>query len=195
MTLLIANNKKSFLFFFKNRKRGKLLATINYGIMLIAINTSRGIMKIEDSTGIFTISELDEETNETYIGEFKVKLVLSPLDILSIDRDYRELVGTTNPFLATNDATNIAFALSQLKYRITSAPYFWEAKITNYRAGHVPKKILYSVLDKTLELHDMFKKNRKEELDKMQSRLVEQITRGEIKKTTEEDTELTEEKP
>ena len=147
-------------------------------------------MKIEDNMGIFVISEFDEEENQTYIGEFKVKLILSPLDILASDRDYRELIGNTNPFMATNDATNIAFALSQLKYRIVSAPVFWEAS-TGYRAGHVPKRILYSVLDKSLELQERFKRSKKEEMEKIQSKLAEQITKGEIRKKVEGDTELT----
>lgn len=147
-------------------------------------------MKIEDNVGIFTISELDQEMNQTLIGEFKVKLTLSPLDILAIDRDYRELLGPVNPLMATGEANDIAFALSQLKHRVLSSPSFWKG--LGFDGGHLPKNVLYSVLDKSIELQDMFKKQKQDEMEAIQARLIDQVKNGAIKKKVEEDTDLTE---
>lgn len=148
-------------------------------------------MRIEDNIGIFTISELDDETNETFIGEFKVKVILSPLDILGIDRDYRELIGAVNPIMASNDANNIAFALSQLRHRILSYPAFWKGG--EYDGGHLPKKVLYKILDDSIACQDKFKKDKQDEMEKIRKNLTKQVKAGKIKKKVAEETELTDE--
>jgi hypothetical protein len=147
-------------------------------------------MRIEDNVGVFTISEVSDETNETYIGEFKVKLILSPLDLLAIDRDYRELLGPVNPIMASSDANNIAFALSQLRHRILSYPSFWKGN--SYDGGHLPNNVLYAILDASIEVQDKFKKARQDEMAKIQAKLTKQVKSGKIKKKAQEESELTE---
>jgi hypothetical protein len=148
-------------------------------------------MRIEDNIGIYQINILDDESNESYVGEFRVKCILSPLDLLAIDRDYRELLGPINPIMASGDANNIAFALSQLKHRILAYPPFWKGD--SWDGGHLPKKVLYSILDHSIEVQDKFKKDRQDEMAKIQSRLVKQVKTGKIKKKVAEETELTNE--
>ena len=148
-------------------------------------------MRIEDNVGIFTISELDNETNETFIGEFRVKVILSPLDILSVDRDYRELIGAINPIMASNEANNIAFALSQLRHRILAYPSFWKGD--GYDGGHLPTKVLYKILDDSIACQDKFKKDKQDELEKIRKNLTKQVKAGKIKKKVVEETELTDE--
>jgi hypothetical protein len=147
-------------------------------------------MKIENNIGVFTVSELDPETNETYIGEFRVKLILSPLETIAIDRDYRELIGAVNPFMANSEANNLAFALSQLKHRVISSPSFWKGE--SYDGGHLPKKVLYSILDMSLEVQDKFKKQREDEMEAIRQKLTEQVKKGQIRKKAENEEELTE---
>lgn len=148
-------------------------------------------MRIEDNIGVFSISELDGESNESYVGEFKVKLILSPLETLAIDRDYRELIGPINPLMASNDANNIAFALSNLKHRILAYPSFWKG--SGYDGGHLPKSVLYKILDLSIECQDKFKQLKQEEMNKIQKRLTQQMKTNKIKKKTQEETELNEE--
>lgn len=147
-------------------------------------------IKIENTTGIFTISEFDAETNETYIGEFKVKVVLSPMDILSIDRDYRELIGSVSPLMASSDANNVAFALSQLRHRVIGYPMFWKG--SGYDGGHLPKNVLYAILDASLEAQERFKDMRQKELEKIQKKLTKQVKENKIKKKLDEQEELSE---
>ena len=147
-------------------------------------------MRIEDNVGVFTISELDGESNESYVGEFKVKLILSPLETLAIDRDYRELIGPVNPIMASSDANNIAFALSNLKHRVIAHPPFWKGN--GYDGGHISKNVLYVILDRSIELQDLFKKNKQAEMDKIQKRLTDQVKKGKIKKQALEEAELDE---
>lgn len=148
-------------------------------------------MRIEGNVGVYVISELDDESNESYVGEFRVKCILSPLDLLAIDRDYRELLGPVNPIMASGDANNIAFALSQLKHRVLAYPSFWKGE--SYDGGHLPKKVLYAILDRSIEVQDKFKKERQEEMAQIQARLTKQVKTGKIKKKVAEETELTNE--
>lgn len=59
-----------------------------------------------------------------YEGTFKFSCFLSPMQVISADKDYRDLLGN-NPTLASSLADNLAYALSQLKYRVLEAPPFW----------------------------------------------------------------------
>ena len=148
-------------------------------------------MRIEDNIGIYQINILDDESNESYVGEFRVKCILSPLDLLAIDRDFRELLGPVNPIMASGDANNIAFALSQLRHRVLAYPPFWKGEV--YDGGHLPKKVLYAILDASIEVQEKFKKERQEEMAKIQARLVKQVKAGKIKKKVAEETDLTNE--
>jgi hypothetical protein len=148
-------------------------------------------MRIEDNIGIYQINILDDESNESYVGEFRVKCILSPLDLLAIDRDFRELLGPINPIMASGDANNIAFALSQLRHRVLAYPPFWKGEV--YDGGHLPKKVLYAILDGSIEVQEKFKKERQDEMAKIQARLVKQVKAGKIKKKVAEETDLTNE--
>ena len=65
------------------------------------------------------------ENGETYSGQFVFKALLTPGDLVAIDRDYRDILGPISPNLASPEAYNIAFAGANLKHRIVKSPAFW----------------------------------------------------------------------
>ncbi len=72
----------------------------------------------------------------TYMGTFKFKCYLNPIQLIEADRDFRELLGPNSQFAATN-AENIAYSLAQLKQRVISAPPFWTETYSRFPGGGV----------------------------------------------------------
>lgn len=83
-----------------------------------------------------------------YTGNFKFKCYLTPSEKLAAGRAYRELLGS-NAALAFKSEDNLAFALSQLRYRIISAPPFWNSAIgVDGQGGDIPdEKVLDAILE------------------------------------------------
>jgi hypothetical protein len=103
----------------------------------------------------------------TYIGTFKFKCLILPTQRLAASREYRALLGE-NPTLALAHDDNLAYALTQLKYRVISAPPFWTSTIQNNgMAGDLPdENIVMMVLDAAVEAELKYKqqlKNKKSE--------------------------------
>lgn len=88
-----------------------------------------------------------EAIGGTYMGTFKFRCVLSPMQIIEANRDYRELLGI-HPASADPTADNLAYALSQLRQRVILAPPFWELNQTKFGGSNV-KDI--GVIDLVLE--------------------------------------------
>lgn len=70
-----------------------------------------------------------------YKGLFKFRTVLSPIQLIEADRDYRELLGKNAEFAETH-VENMAYTLTQLKHRILSAPPFWNDG-SRFPGGHI----------------------------------------------------------
>ena len=83
----------------------------------------------------------------TYMGLFRFRCFMTPLQTLEADRDFRELLGPNAAFAATN-SENIAYSLAQLKQRILEAPPFWMENATRYGGGGLKD---LEVLDLVLE--------------------------------------------
>lgn len=82
--------------------------------------------------------------NGTYIGEFKFRCFLTPIQKISANREMRDLLGDQMTMAPEHEA-NLAFALTQLKYRVISAPPFWNSGST---PGDIPdSNVIMSVLD------------------------------------------------
>lgn len=78
------------------------------------------------------------EINGTYIGTFQFKCFLTPSEKLAAGRLYRELLGPSMA-LAYKTEDDLAYLVSQLKYRIVSAPPFWNSSIgVNEMTGDIP---------------------------------------------------------
>jgi hypothetical protein len=103
---------------------------------------------IEGSTATWTMSNVQGLIGGTYNGTFKLRCFLSPTEELGASRLYRELLGP-HASLSSEDESYLAYALTQLKYRVISAPPFW---YTPQQAGEMPgsipdKNVLLLVLD------------------------------------------------
>lgn len=62
-----------------------------------------------------------------YKGTFKFKLSMTPIMEINSDREYRSLLGNpTNTDMIPIKVLNMAFIISQLKYRILESPPFWQ---------------------------------------------------------------------
>ena len=108
---------------------------------------ARQDISIEGSIATWEM-RLEGEIQGTYTGTFRFRCFLTPTQRLAAGREYRELLGN-NPQLALPHEDNLAFSLSQLKYRILSAPPFWTSTIQqNSVAGDLPdENIIDAVLD------------------------------------------------
>jgi hypothetical protein len=78
---------------------------------------------IENGTALWDINT-SEPIGGTYMGTFKFRCSLTPIQVIEANRDYRELLGK-DPLNADPDAENLAYSLSQLRQRVISAPPFW----------------------------------------------------------------------
>lgn len=104
----------------------------------------------------------------TYRGIFKFKCYLDPIEQISCNREYRALLGD-NPSFVPEHENFLAYALTQLKYRIIEAPPFWTATAQNGHnwAGNVPdENILSRVLDAAVRSEEKFKLGLKDRLTK-----------------------------
>lgn len=133
----------------------------------------------------YNLNLVGDKTKQTYMGNFQIKCILSPLDQISADKIYRELLGD-NLIHASPSAKNIAFALSQLKVRIEKPyPPFWESQ--DFPGSHIPdQNILFDLLNKAIEYQEEFESQKAEEYQKMQDRLQNAIKNKEIEPEREE---------
>lgn len=113
----------------------------------------------------------DGDINGTYRGTFIFKCFLNPTEKIKAGREYRDILGS-NPTFASEHETLLAYALTQLKYRIIKAPPFWSSTLQNSSfEGDIPdENILTIVLDAAitaeLKYKEEMKKKREESLDK-----------------------------
>lgn len=117
----------------------------------------------EDGTVSFRFAEVGARTRTTYTGPFKVKAGMSPFDELSAGRDMRALLGE-HGVQAVDHEINIAYALSQLRYRIVEAPGFWSEKARDgFGGADLDSNVILSILDYAIEAEVQSNKRLKEE--------------------------------
>lgn len=115
------------------------------------------------------------EINGTYSGEFVFRCYMSPSQQIAANRDMREMLGT-NPTLADEHISFLAYALSQLKYRIISAPPFWAAtkQINGLEGDLVDEEIITQVLDAAIHAQLKYKS----EINKRKLELIEKARKA-----------------
>lgn len=106
----------------------------------------------------------------TYAGKFRFKCYLTPSQEIAANREYRELLGA-NPLQAPEHVSFLAYALTQLKHRIVSAPPFWDATKEDSISGDVADhEIISKVLDAAIAAEEKYRKSlvdrKKEALEK-----------------------------
>lgn len=114
---------------------------------------------IEGNTATWDIS-IEGDIQGTYTGTFRFKCFLTPTQRLAASREYRELLGN-NPTLATEHEDNLAFALSQLKYRILSSPPFWTSQNANMPGDLPDENVIDAVLEAAIGAELKYKKQLK----------------------------------
>lgn len=139
-------------------------------------------IRIEGKQAFFEIHEVAEEDQESYIGEFRCKCLLNPIDNIEADRLYRNLLGDYS-YAASDRAKNSAFALSQLKVRLVEYPEFW--KSPNVGGGHIPYSILMTVLEKAIEAQEQFIEQKRKDKEELENMLTKKIKTKEIKEKEE----------
>lgn len=139
--------------------------------------------RFNGSLAEFDFHGIGEESNTTYMGTFSVKCIISPIDHLKADRLYRELIGSTNPHLASKKAQNYAFALSQLKYRIAEAPDFFKNKEID--GGHLDSNILIELINLCVDAEEEFKTHQDDKVKSLQDMLASRIKNKQIVKEEE----------
>jgi hypothetical protein len=78
-----------------------------------------------ETTAIFNVSLVGEESGQPFNGQFKVKTLLTRRDRLRADEIRRELIGG-KPEGASPSAAADAMVLSQLAVRIIESPQWWK---------------------------------------------------------------------
>jgi len=127
----------------------------------------RSDITIDNSTATWTINAVGD-INGTYVGTFKFKCYLDPMEQIRANRDYREMIGA-NPLGVPEHESFLAYALTQLKYRVISAPPFWHS--TQSVGGNIPdeniiSEVLNAAVDSEVIYRARLKKRREEALEK-----------------------------
>lgn len=134
----------------------------------------RSDVSIEGNQAKWQIAAVGE-IQGTYAGEFIFRCYLSPSQQIAANREYREMLGV-NPTMAGEHETFLAYALSQLKYRIISAPPFWTstAQINGFNGDLPDEDIITQILDAAIHAQLKFK----HEINKRKMDLIEKARKA-----------------
>lgn len=140
-------------------------------------------MKIFGYEAAFEFSSMGEITKQSYMGTFKVKCILSPMDLIRVDKMYRELLGDHLHF-ADKSARYSAFAFSQLHFRVLEAPeWFNEGVIKGEKIKD--SNTIVELLNKCLEVEEKYIEEKKKQQEEMENKLKKSLQDRTIKKEEE----------
>ena len=140
-------------------------------------------MEFIEQTATFSINVVGRLTKDSYMGTFKVKCLISPLEEIAADKRYRDLLGD-NSHLAQEHIRQQAFALAQLEQRIIEMPPFWENDTLG--GGHIKDtNVVLHVLDQAIEAQEKYVGIKEKELKERQKRLTKAIKSKKIEKEPE----------
>jgi hypothetical protein len=155
-------------------------------------NEERSDIKVENGIATWELRS-DGLLNGTYFGTFQFKCYLDPISMIKANREYRDLIGP-NYISAPEHETFLAYALTQLKYRVIKGPPFWSSTLdVSGFAGNIPdeniiSEVLNAALDSELKHRSQLKERKDTALDKAkkaaEAMLAEQ--RAELTDTKEE---------
>lgn len=125
----------------------------------------RSDLIVEGNTATWDM-RLEGDIQGTYAGSFRFKCYLSPLQQIAANREFREIMGP-NPTFASEHESFLAYALTQLKYRIVTAPPFWNSQSPASLSGDIAdENIIAAVLDAALGAEIKYKSQlKKKKLD------------------------------
>lgn len=115
-------------------------------------------MVFEGHTAVWEL-KADGDIKGTYIGTFRFRCFLTPIQQIAANREYRELLGA-NPTMAPEHESFLAYALTQLKYRIIDAPPFWSSSKSGAFEGDLPdENVISTILDAAINAEVKYKEN------------------------------------
>jgi hypothetical protein len=129
---------------------------------------------IEGNTARWEIN-LEGEIKGKYVGTFRFKCFLNPLESIAANREYRELIGVS-PTMAPEHESFMAYAITQLKYRVIEFPPFWSTG-QSFNGDLPDTNILSAVLDAAISAEVKYKKilkEKKENAIKVASKALEE---------------------
>lgn len=105
--------------------------------------------------------------NGTYTGTFTFRCYLTPSQKIAANREYRELLGPQMTMTPEHESF-LAYALTQLKYRVITAPPFWntESKLGVSQGDLPDEEVIAEILEAAFAAELKYKeqiKQRKEE--------------------------------
>lgn len=135
-------------------------------------------IQIVGSEAIWTC-HIQGTVSGTYTGTFKFRCFLTPLQRIAAGREQRALLGESRTFIDTPDYEHeafLAYLLTQLKYRIISAPPFWvTAGINKSHEGDIPdENVLQEVLEAATDAELIYKRN----LKKLKEEAIQKANQG-----------------
>lgn len=140
-------------------------------------------MEFTEQTATFSVNIVGKHSKDSYMGTFKVKCLLSPLEMIAADKRYRDLLGA-NSHLAQENIRQQAFALAELEQRVIDMPPFWEND--SLPGGHIKDaNVLLHVLDQAVEAQEKYINIKEQELKDRQERLTKAIKKKKIEKEPE----------
>jgi hypothetical protein len=87
----------------------------------------------------------------TYMGKFTFRCILTPMQMIEADRDYRDLLGKNAEF-ANTTVESYVYAISQLKQRVVFSPPFWAESNSRFPGSQVKdSEVLDMVLQAAIE--------------------------------------------
>lgn len=115
----------------------------------------------------------------TYQGLFQFRTILSPIQQIEADRDYRELLGPSASLVSTH-VDNLAYSLSQLRQRVIKAPPFWDDGASRFKGSHIrDEEIIQAVYEAAVLSETKFRAQIKEKHKASIDRLKAAIERQE----------------
>jgi hypothetical protein len=152
----------------------------------MAENEDRSDIAIENNIATWSINSVGD-IQGTYIGTFKFKCYLDPMEQIRANRDYRDMIGP-NPLGTPEHESFLAYALTQLKYRIISSPPFWSS--TQSVGGNLPdesiiSEVLNASMDSEVKYRNQLKKRKTEALERAK-KAAEKMLREQQGETSQE---------
>jgi len=144
---------------------------------------------IEGTTASWHLQE-EGEVSGTFSGNFRFKCFLTPTERIAANREMRALLGE-HPMLTPEHESFLAYALTQLKYRIIKAPPFWNSADSGW-AGDIPDinvitKVLNAAIDVEVKYKEELLKRKVDGIERAKKSVEAMMKRG------EEDDEIQEE--
>lgn len=136
--------------------------------------------------------KIDGDIEGTYMGTFKFRCFLTPIQKIDANREYRELLGA-NPTMAGEHESFLAYALSELKQRVIESPPFWESKGRmdggDISDDSVISEVLNAAIEAELQYRNQIREKKLEAIKKAKEAAEAMLTEKEEKEDESESEE------